>query len=52
MDNMVYLAVAYSVFWLGIFLYMFKIQKDHRRLEQELATLEAVVEELRGDPEP
>lgn len=49
MDNMVYLAGAYSLFWLGIFFYTVKIQRDHRRLEQELATLEAVVEELRGE---
>lgn len=49
MNNMFYLAAAYSLFWLGIFAYTFKIQRDHRRLEQELATLEAVVEDLRSE---
>lgn len=49
MNNMFYLAAAYSLFWLGIFAYTVKIQRDHRRLEQQIATLEGVVEELKGE---
>lgn len=46
---MFYLAAAYSLFWLGIFVYTLKIQRDQRRLEQQIATLEAVVEDLRRE---
>lgn len=51
MNNMFYLAAAYGLFWLGIFAYTIKIQRDHRRLEQQIATLEAVVEDLRNEKE-
>ena len=41
---MVYLAAAYAVFWLLTFVLVFSVWVRQRRLEQEIAALQAKLE--------
>ena len=44
MDDIVFLYLAYSVIWIGLFLYIFKIYLDQRRMSREIKVLKEVVD--------
>jgi len=48
MSNLLYLLSAYIVFWALTFVLVFSIWVRQRRLEREIAALQARLEEERG----
>ena len=48
MDNMGYLAAAYSVIWLAISIYVFMLYRRQRQLQREIDSLKEKVKEKRG----
>jgi CcmD family protein len=47
MDNTFwYLFAAYSLIWIGLFLYLFSLAGREKRLADEIADLRATVEEI------
>ena len=49
MDNMGYLAAAYSVIWLAISIYVFMLYRRQRQLQREIDSLKEKVKEKRAD---
>ena len=47
MDKLEYLFAAYTVVWLGVLIYTFRLQSEQKRLQRELDTIAAIVEELK-----
>lgn len=47
MSNLVYLLAAYAVFWALAFMLIFSVWYRQRRLEREVTSLEALLEEDR-----
>ena len=45
-QNFWYLFSAYTLIWVGLFLYLFTIAGREKKLEAEIADLKAAVEEL------
>jgi CcmD family protein len=41
--NAIFLVVAYSVFWLGTFIYVLTMSARQRNLEKDIEVLEALV---------
>lgn len=46
-----YLFSAYTLIWVGLFLYLFTIAAREKKLETEIAELKAAVEELESKEE-
>lgn len=51
-SNLVYLLAAYAIFWAATFVYVFSIRARQRKLEQELDTLRALLEQRGGEWAP
>jgi CcmD family protein len=49
LDKIVYFYLAYTIIWLGIFVYLVKMHNDQQRLTREIEVLEEVVNANRGD---
>ena len=49
MDNMGYLAAAYSVIWLAISIYVFMLYRRQRQLQREIDSLKEKVGEKGAD---
>ena len=47
MSDIVYLFVAYLIISTGIFVYVFKLQKDQKKMKREIRMLKEVVNERR-----
>tara|TARA_B100001750_G_C15401457_1_gene542856 strand:+ start:544 stop:708 length:165 start_codon:yes stop_codon:yes gene_type:complete len=45
-QNLWYLFSAYSLIWVGLFVYLFTLVGREKKLETEIAELKIVVEEL------
>jgi len=48
-NNLIYLLVAYVVFWAATFIYVFTIRARQRRLEEELDALRALLKLKEGE---
>ncbi len=44
MGDMIYLAAGYVVFWIVTFVFVFSLVSRQRKLQQELVTLEQLIE--------
>jgi CcmD family protein len=51
MSDLNFLYAAYTVFWLGIFGYLFKLHMDQRKLAREMDVLKEVVDGQRSGAE-
>ena len=49
MDNMGYLAAAYSVIWLAISIYVFMLYRRQRQLQREIDSLKEKVRKKGAD---
>lgn len=45
MVNLIYLYSAYTIVWLGLFLYIIKLHMTQRRLEKEIKMLREIFNE-------
>ena len=44
MGDMIFLAAGYAVFWIVTFVFVFSLVSRQRKLQQEVATLEQLIE--------
>ena len=44
MSDMMYLYIAYTVIWAGIFLYIFRLHTNQKKLKRELRMLKEVMD--------
>ena len=45
MSDMIYFYAAYSIIWIGIFLYIFKLHLSPRKLKKDIEILKEVMNE-------
>jgi CcmD family protein len=45
MSDMIYLYAAYTIIWIGIFLYIFKLHLSQRKLKKDIEILKEVLNE-------
>jgi len=45
MTNLGYFMAAYIIVWVGIFIYLFGLQRSQNRLKKELESLKKILEE-------
>ena len=44
MSDLIYLYIAYTIIWLGLFLYIIRLHLNQRRLEKELKMLKEILQ--------
>jgi CcmD family protein len=49
MSGIEYMFVAFVVIWLGFFLYVFSLAQRQKGVEKDLAMIEAMLEDERGE---
>jgi CcmD family protein len=48
MSDLIYLYSAYTIVWVGVFLYILKLHMAQRKIKKELETLKAIVNEKKN----